>query len=106
MSNEVAVPAEQTEQSVEFFEESLAAEESAERDLTRAIIKGVIVATPIAILFFVGLLAVAVGDRTEWYVWVILGAGMGVVGGLLFGVLLAVTIKATQLDEVDREALH
>ncbi len=103
MSSELAVPA---DQSLEHFEESLAAEQSVEHALMRSIIKGVVVATPIMMVFFIGLLAVAVNDRTEWYVWVLLGSAMGLVGGILFGVLAAVTASATKLDEVDREALH
>jgi uncharacterized BrkB/YihY/UPF0761 family membrane protein len=103
MSSEVAIPA---EQSPEHFEESLAAEEIVEHDLMRSIIKGVAVSVPIGILFFIGMLAVAIGDRTEWYVWVFLGSAMGIVGAILFGVLGAVTVSATKLDAVDRQALH
>ncbi len=72
----------------------------------RSIIKAVAIGIPIGILFFIGMLALAIGDRTEWYVWVLLGSSMGLVGALLFGVLGAVTLSAHKLDEVDRQALH
>ena len=85
------------------FEESLHAEEDAERTLLHSIIKSVIIALPIAILVFVGMLGIAIGDHTEWYVWVLLGSLMGLLGALLFGVLGAVTVAAPKLDEIDRQ---
>ena len=40
------------------------------------------------------MLAIAIGDDTEWYVWVLLGALMGTIAAVLFGMLGAVTLAA------------
>jgi Na+/H+-dicarboxylate symporter len=101
MNNELI--AAHAEASPDVFEASLHAEEDAERTLMRSIIKSVIIAWPIAIVVFVGMLGIAIGDHTEWYVWVLLGSLMGTLAALLFGVLGAVTVAAPKLDEIDRQ---
>ncbi len=99
MSNEVAT---RTEASADVYEASLHAEEDAEQKLMHSIIKSTLIALPIGIVVFVGMLAIAIGDHTEWYVWVLLGALMGTIGAVLFGMLGAVTLAAHKLDEIDR----
>jgi hypothetical protein len=100
MSNEVVAAAEATP---EVYEASLHAEEDAERQLMRSIIKSIAIGIPIGVVVFVGMLAIAIGDSTEWYVWVLLGTLMGVIGAVLFGMLGAVTLAAHKLDEIDRD---
>jgi hypothetical protein len=100
MSNEVAIP---SETSTDVYEASLHAEEDAERTLMHSIIKSTLIGIPIGIIVFVGMLGIAIGDHTEWYVWVLLGALMGILGAVLFGMLGAVTLAAHKLDEIDHQ---
>ena len=101
MSAEVAV-VEGAEPSSRF-EASLQAEQAAERDLVKSVFMSILVALPISIAVFVLISAVAVSDHAEWYVWIGLGVGIGVVGALLMGALAGATLNAHKLDEVDRE---
>ncbi len=100
MSSEL-VPRE-GERSLDSFEASLAAERSAERTLMRTIAKSVAIGIPVGMLFFMALLALAIGGQTEWYVIVGLGAILGIVAAVLFGMLGGVTLVAHTLDDVDR----
>ena len=84
------------------FEASLAAEREAEQILMRSMIKSIIIGVPLGILFFMGLLALAIGGDTEWYVIVGIGAILGVLAAVLFGMLGGVTLVAHTLEEVDR----
>ena len=101
MSNELV--ATHAEASTDVYEASLHAEEDAERKLMRSIIKSVAIGIPIGIAVFIGMLAIAIGNDTEWYVWVLLGCLMGTIAAVLFGVLGAVTLSAHTLDEIDRQ---
>ena len=101
MSAEVAV-VEGTEPSSRF-EQSLLAEQAAERDLLASIVRAILVSLPISIAVFLLMTAIAVSDQAEWYVWVSLGVGIGVVGAILMGGLAGATLNAHKLDEVDRE---
>ena len=102
MSTELATIG--SDQSLELFERSLAAEEEAERTLMRSIVKGIAISVPVFVAIFIGMLAVAVNDHTEWYVWVLLGSLIGLIGAVLFGMLIAATIGAPMLDEIDKQA--
>jgi len=84
------------------FEASLAAERVVEQHLMRSVAKSVAIGVPIGILFFIGLLTLAIAGQTEWYVIVGLGASLGIVAAVLFGMLGGVTLVAHSLDEVDR----
>ena len=99
MSTEVAVP--EGSHSARF-EESLAAEQAAERSLFVTIVKTIVISLPIMIGIFLLMTLIAISDKTEWYVWVGLGVGLGAIGALLLGSLAGVTIAAHRLDAVDR----
>jgi hypothetical protein len=99
MSSEVAV-VESTHRA--RFEESLAAEQDAERGLMVTCVKTVLISLPIMIGIFLLMTLIAISDKTEWYVWVGLGVGLGVLGALLLGSLAGVTLSAHRLDAVDR----
>jgi putative Ca2+/H+ antiporter (TMEM165/GDT1 family) len=98
MSGEVAIP----EDSAERFQDSLEREHRAERDLLKALVKSILVSLPIMVGIFVLISAIAISDKTEWYVWVSLGVGLGVIGALLLGALAGATLNAHKLDDVDR----
>jgi 4-hydroxybenzoate polyprenyltransferase len=100
MSSEL-VPSE-GERSLGSFEAALAAERRAEDRLMRSIAKMIVIGAPIGIVFFIALLALAIGGKTEWYVVVGLGAGLGVLAAVLFGMLGGVTLNAHALEEIDR----
>jgi Mg/Co/Ni transporter MgtE len=100
MSTElVAQPAVQT---LDSFDRSLAAERVAEQTLMRSITKSIVIGIPVGIVFFIALLAIAVADKTEWYVVVGIGAIMGVIAAVLFGMLGGVTLVAHVLEDVDK----
>jgi hypothetical protein len=99
MSSEVAV-AERPQRG--GFEESLAAEETAERDVMITIVKTILLSLPVMIGIFLLMTAIAISDKTEWYVWIGLGVGLGVLGALLLGALGGATLSAHHLDAVDR----
>ena len=99
MSAEVAVP-DSTHRA--RFEESLAAEQAAERSLYVTIVKTIVISLPIMIGIFLLMTLIAISDKTEWYVWVGLGVGLGVIGACLLGSLAGVTMAAHRLDAVDR----
>jgi Mg/Co/Ni transporter MgtE len=103
MSSEVAVAG---EQSTSSFDASLEAERAVERELMRSVIRAIVFGVPIGIAVSLGLLALAISDKADWFVWVGLGVGGGVVGALLFGVLAGVTLAAHKLDVVDQQFGH
>jgi hypothetical protein len=84
------------------FEESLAAEQAAERGLLVTIVKTIVISLPIMIGIFLLMTAIAISDKTEWYVWIGMGVGLGVIGALLLGSLAGVTVAAHRIDAVER----
>jgi hypothetical protein len=104
MSNELATTG--PRRSPATFEASLEAEQAVERTLMRTIAKAIVIAVPLGMIFFISLLAIAMGGDTEWYVIVGLGSALGLVGAVLFGMLGGVTLVAHTLDAVDTGAAH
>jgi hypothetical protein len=100
MSSELAVP--EAAHGLDSFETSLAAERVAEETLMRSITKSIVIGVPVGIAFFVVLLVIAIGDKSEWYVVVGIGAIMGLIGAVLFGMLGGVTLVAHVLEDVDK----
>jgi hypothetical protein len=99
MSTEVAIP-EGTHTA--HFEASLEAEHEAERDLMRSLVKAILVSLPVMIGVFVLMTAIAISDKADWYVWLGLGVGLGVLAAILLGSLAGATLNAHKLDDVDR----
>ena len=100
MSTEVAVP---DGTASARFEASLHAEEAAETDLLKSLVLSILVALPVSIVIFLFMTAIAISDKAEWYVWIGLGVGLGVIGAILLGALAGATLNAHKLDEVDHE---
>ena len=101
MSTEVAVT--ESAASAVRFEASLRAEQAAERDLMKSLVKSILIALPVSIAVFGLICAIAVSDQAEWYVWIGLAVGIGVIGALLMGALAGATLNAHKLDEVDHD---
>ena len=99
MSTEVAVADGAT---TSRFEASLDAEHEAERHLMKALVRSILLTMPVTIAIFVLIAAVAISDKAEWYVWLSLGVGLGVIGAILLGALAGATLNAHKLDDVDR----
>lgn len=61
---------------------------TAEEAMRATIIKAVAVSVPLAIAVFVGLVAFAVrNQQPDWNAWLSMGAGIGVIAGVFFGLL-------------------
>jgi heme/copper-type cytochrome/quinol oxidase subunit 1 len=100
MSSEVAVP-DSTHSA--RFEESLAAEQAAERGLFVTITKTILISLPIMIGIFLLIPGLAISDKSEWYVWVGMGVGLGFIGAVLLGSLAGATLAAHRLDAIDHD---
>jgi hypothetical protein len=75
----------------------------AEHSMIRAGVLGLVISLPVMIALLVGMMGIAIGDMEPWYVWVGLGAGLGVYAALFLGSVSGVLTSATRLDEVSKE---
>jgi hypothetical protein len=83
----------------------LAEELEAEHGLARAIVIGVVIATPVCIVIWVGLIALAVsGTGAALLGPLAMAAGIGVLTGLLFGTWAGFVAKTHTFEEFDRKA--
>jgi uncharacterized membrane protein len=104
MTSEIAVPDDDAVPAPSSFDSSLAAEQVAVSTMMRSIARSIVICIPLGIAFFIGLLALAVGDDLEWWTIIGLGSLLGVLGAVLFGMLGGVTVAAHALEDVDRGA--
>jgi hypothetical protein len=72
-----------------------------ERGVIRSILRGVIIALPVSIAVLIGMMALAFSNKEPWYVWLGLGAGLGIYAAGFFGVIFGVMIAAHRLDQID-----
>jgi hypothetical protein len=83
----------------------LAKELEAEHGLMRAIVIGVLIATPLCIVVWVALIALALnGTDAELAGPLAMAAGIGVLSGLLFGSFAGFISKTHTFEELDRES--
>ena len=81
-----------------------AVEAELERRLVRRIAVAVTVATPISILFWIGVIWLSVGlSGTAVAGALVMGAGVGVLAGLFWGAWAAFAFYSPVLDEHDRD---
>jgi hypothetical protein len=77
-------------------------ERSAEVALLRTVFARVAIAIPLSIVIWVGLIALAVGDKDpDWGPWLGMAAAIGILNGVFFGALAGFITKAHVLDDVD-----
>jgi hypothetical protein len=85
---------------------ALARQLAAERTMMRSIVRGIITAMPLTILFTIGLIGLAISDTQPWYVWIGLGTGIGTYAAGFFGTCAGVMLSAHLLDDLDEDAMH
>ena len=72
---------------------------SAEDAMRATVIKSIAVSVPIAIAFFVGLVALAVrNQQPDWNAWISMAAGIGVIAGVFFGLLMGFTFSSHNFE--------
>jgi hypothetical protein len=83
----------------------LADEIDAERGLMRAIVKGTLIATPLSMAAWIGLIFLALhGTDTDLPGPLAMAAGIGVLTGLFFGAWGGFVSKTHTFEELDRQA--
>jgi hypothetical protein len=79
----------------------------AEKALWNAVIKWTLIAIPICMVIWIGIIALAVGDDDpEWGAWIGIGIAVGAFAGAFFGGWAAFTAKSHMLDVVDERSAH
>jgi uncharacterized membrane protein YcjF (UPF0283 family) len=74
-----------------------APERTPQQAFQRTAIKATAIAVPVAVAFFVGLIAVAVArQHQDWTAMIAVGVGLGVLAGVFFG-LLAAFVRSSEL---------
>lgn len=75
----------------------------AEKVVWRSVIRAGIIAAPICVVIWMGIVVAAVGskDPEDWLAWLGIGAIVGVLAGAFFGGWAAFLAKSHLLDEVD-----
>lgn len=72
---------------------------SAEAAMRATIIKSVAIAVPLAIAIFVGMVALAVHNQDpNWNADLAMAAGIGVIAGVFFGLLLGFTLTSHNFE--------
>ena len=72
---------------------------SAEATMRATVIKSIAVSVPLAIGFFVGLVALAVrNQQPDWNAWISMAAGIGVIAGVFFGLLIGFTLSSHNFE--------
>ena len=63
------------------------------------VIKSIAVSVPLAIAIFVGLVALAVrNQQPDWNAWISMAAGIGVIAGVFFGLLMGFTLSSHNFE--------
>lgn len=72
---------------------------SAEAAMRVTIIKSVAVSVPLAIGIFVGMVALALrNQQPDWKSYLVMAAGVGVIAGVFFGLLLGFTLTSHNFE--------
>ncbi len=90
MTNDVEVPVSQALDGDRPDEQP-----TAEAALRVTLVKSVVLAVPLSIAVFVGLVALAVrNQQPDWNAYLAMAAGIGVVAGVFFGLLIGFTLSS------------
>jgi hypothetical protein len=72
---------------------------SAEEAMRATIIKSVAVSVPLAIAIFVGMVALALrNQQPDWTAYLAMAAGIGVIAGVFFGLLMGFTLTSHNFE--------
>ena len=68
--------------------------------LTMNIIKGTVVAVPLSIAWFLGIIALALrNDDPDWTAWLLMAVGIGILSGVFFGMLFGFVRSGHLFDD-------
>jgi len=89
------------------YDDALRETMEAEKSLWHSVIVWTLVAIPICIVIWCGLITIAVGTKDpDWGAWMGIGVLVGAFAGAFFGGWAAFTAKSHLLDVVDERAAH
>jgi hypothetical protein len=72
---------------------------SAEDAMRATIVKALVVSVPVAIVIFVGMVALALrNQQPDWTAYLLMAAGIGVIAGVFFGLLIGVTLTSHDFE--------
>ena len=72
---------------------------TAEQAMRATVIKSVVVAVPVAIAIFVGMVALALRNQgPDWSAVLFMAAGIGVIAGVFFGLLMGFTLTSQSFE--------
>ena len=87
----------------ELEDAALREEVLAERSLLEHVVRGIAIAVPVSVVIWVGLIALAVGDKhPDWAVWLAMATGIGILCGVFFGAWAGFVTQTHALEELDR----
>jgi hypothetical protein len=87
----------------ELEDAALREEVLAERSLLDHVVRGIAVAVPVSVVIWVGLIALAVGNKhPNWAVWLAMATGIGILSGVFFGAWAGFVTQTHRLEELDR----
>ena len=68
--------------------------------MRKIIITSIAVAVPLAIAFFIGMVALAVhNQQPDWNAWLWMAAGIGTIAGVFFGLLFGFMLSSHLFDD-------
>lgn len=72
---------------------------SAEEAMRATIVKSVVVSVPVAVAIFVGMVALALrNQQPDWAAYLTMAAGIGVIAGVFFGLLMGFTLTSHSFE--------
>ena len=89
-------------------DERLAGVLAAERSLWQAVRKWTLIITPLCMVIWIAIVAIAVGpeDPEHWLAWIGIGIIVGALAGGFFGAWVGFTVRAHDLDRADLPVPH
>lgn len=94
MTDDIDIPTTQT------LDAASPGKERSPQDAMRlTIIKSVAVSVPLAIAIFIGMVALALhNQQPNWSAYIVMAAGIGVIAGVFFGLLMGFTLTSHNFE--------